>query len=80
MQRLIKEAKEIFELKLTNEIIRGERGGKSLWQNINKLRGKIDGEEELKIYENGKIKKLEDALEDFFKIWRLIYNTNETYI
>merc|ERR1712106_1207774 len=81
VQRLIREAKEIFELKLTKEIMNGERGGKSLWKNINKLRGKRNEKEEvLKIYENKKLMKLEDALEDFFKVWRIIYNTNENNI
>ena len=80
VQIMIREAKERYELELTKEIME-DRGNGTLWRNIDKLRGRNTkrGREE-KIYQDGKQMELEKALDDFFEVWRLIYNMNENKI
>ena len=70
---MIREAKEKYEIELTNEVME-DRGNGTLWKNINKLTGKSTKREtEVKIYEEGKLMEIDKALDDFFKVWRLIY-------
>ena len=76
VQRLIREAKERHEIRLTKEVLE-DRGNGSVWKNINKLLGKRGHrDEEIKIYRDGKLLEIEEALRDFFEFWRLVYNTS----
>ena len=68
VQRLIREEKEKYEIRLTREVME-DRGNGSVWKNINKL-----------IYEEGKVMEVEEALKNFFEFWRLIYNMSKKEI
>ena len=55
VQDMVREAVEKYELELKEEIERGDRGGKMLWKNINKLRGReTRREEKQEVYREGK--------------------------
>ena len=77
---MIREAKERYELELTEEIMK-DKGSGTVWKNIIKLSGKEQRKEpELKIYEDGKLMEIEKALDDFFEVWELIYNMSKNEI
>ena len=77
---MIREEKEKYKIKLTKEVME-DRGNGSVWKNINKLMGKrTTGEEKVKIYREGKVMEVEEALENFFEFWRLVYNLSKNEI
>ena len=80
VQKMIREAKEKYEMKLTNEVME-DKGNGTVWKNMNKLMGKSTKKgTKVKIYGEGKLMEIDKALDDFFKVWRLIYNTSENKI
>ena len=79
VHRMIREEMEKYEENLTEEIWKN-RGKGSVFKNIKKIKGELDRGQEIKIYEEGKIKEIEEALSSFFEFWRLVYNMGENKI
>ena len=81
VQKQIREAVTKHEIELTKKIKEGERGGKMVWKNINKLRGKENtGVKVEQIYEEGKKMEEKEAGNAFFKCWKEIYNSSKNEI
>ena len=71
----IREAIELYEVKLTNEIKDKNNRGKLLWENINKLRGKEKSVIKNIIYDkNGKALNTDTSKEKILEFWKNLYN------
>ena len=82
VQKLIREAKERHELEVTKEIkrkMREGRGGKKLWECMDKLMGRNKRKEEkLEVYDdNGTKMEEEEAANKIKEVFREIYKSNE---
>ena len=70
VQRLVKEAKNQYEIKLTREIKESKNRGKDTWKHINKLSGRKQKDEDiLEIYENGEKLGEKQAKNKIKEVW-----------
>ena len=82
VQRQIREARERHEIELTREIrrkMKEGRGGKKLWECMNKLLGRNKvKEEKMEVYdENGVLMEEEEAANQIEEVFKEIYKSSE---
>ena len=70
VQKLVKEAKNRYEIKITTEIKESINRGKDTWRHINKLSGRKQKDNDiLEIYENGEKLGEKQAKEKIKEVW-----------
>ena len=81
VQKLIRDSREKYEMEMTKEIkakMKMGKGGKNLWECINKLLGKEMKDEGLEVYdENGRKLEEAEAVDEIEGVFKEIYKSGE---
>ena len=81
VQKLIKEAILTYEKKITNEIRQSKDNGKTLWKNINKLKGMdLENKVDMIYDEEGSKLEPEEERRQMRNFWKNIYGKHENTI
>ena len=83
VQAKIREQMNMYEMKITNDIRQDRSRGKKIWDNINKLRGKItDKKEKVVLYtdKNEQIMNTQENEHEIERYWTHIYRKYQNEI
>ena len=78
VQKLIRDAKNKYEIKMTKEIKESDNRGKNMWRHINKLSERDQRDKDiLEVYEDGKKLRIEEAKNKLGNFWQKLFESEK---